>query len=169
MNDAGAMDRFQSVQRLDGELHRVTRRKRSARADSLREILALDVLPDHVMRPVRQRGEVVQRGHVWILDLRRRTRLTQEPLMCIRAFGDLRTDHFDHARRAEECVHDFVDLAHAAGAKSLDDLVLAVDGLIGIAAQKLGDRLAAMRTGFEISIDDRLAADAVRGGHERRT
>src|SRR5437588_1780962 len=78
--------------------------------------------------------------------------------MRVGAVGDLRPDHFDDADRAEVGVLDLVDLAHAAGAEALDDAVLAVDRLIGVAALKFGDRLAAMRAGFVVPVDLSVAA-----------
>ena len=63
---------------------------------------------------------------------------------------------------------DLEDLAHAADAEALHDAVLAVDRLVGVLAEEVGDRLAAMGTGFEVAVDLGAAADARDGGHERR-
>ena len=89
--------------------------------------------------------------------------------MRVLTFGDLRPDHFDHARGAEECVRDLVDLAHSADAKSFDNLVLAINGLIRVAAQEVCDRFAAVWARFVGAIDLCFAADAMERGHEERT
>ena len=132
VDDAGAMDGLESVQRLDHQAHRLARRERAARAQLLREVLAVDVLPDHVMRAVGERGEVVQRGDVRMLDLRRRARLAEEAVVRVGVAGDVRVDDLDHARSAEVRVRGQVDLAHAARAQPLHDLVSIVEDLAGI-------------------------------------
>ena len=108
----------------------------------------------------------MQRRHIRMLDLRRRARLAQEAIMRVLTFGDLRPDHLDHARGAEECVRDFVDLAHASDAEALDNLVLAINGLIRVAAQEVCDRFAAVWARFVGAIDLCFAADAVECSHE---
>jgi hypothetical protein len=139
------------------------RRKHAALADHLRQILAFDVLPDHVMRAVREGGEVVQRRHVRMLNLGCQLRLAQETLMRIGGLGDLRADHFDDACGFEEDVFDFVDLAHPSHPKSLDDLVLAVNGLIRVPAQEIGYGLATMRASLEGSVKLGVTLDTVKG------
>ena len=85
--------------------------------------------------------------------------------MRVAARRDLRADDLDHARRAEEGVLDLEDLAHAADAETLEDLVLAVDRLVRIRAQEVGDRLAAVRAGFVVAVNLDAAADTRDGGH----
>src|SRR3954453_13026478 len=158
MNDAGAMDRIESARGLRGETDRLPHREVAALAHELRDVLSFDELPDHVVRAVGQSGEIVQCGDVRMLHARREPRLAQKTIVCIGAVRDLRTDHFDHARRAEVGVLDFVDLAHAAGAEAFDYLVFAVDRLVGVAALEVGDRLAAMRARLVVAFDFSVTA-----------
>src|SRR5436853_1236291 len=54
VHDAGAMDRLQTVEGLDGQPQRVPWRENAAPADQLREILAVDEFPHHVVGPIRK-------------------------------------------------------------------------------------------------------------------
>ena len=128
VHDAGAMDGVESRQRLLHDVHGLARREHAAAADHLRQVFAVDELPHHVMRAVGERGEVVQRGDVRMMDFRGQPRLAQESVVRVAALGDLWADDFDHADRAEVDMLDFVDLAHPARAEALKDPVLAVDG-----------------------------------------
>ena len=56
---------------------------------------------------------------------------------------------------------DLVDVTHPARAEAGEDAVLAVDRLVGVLAEEIGHRLAAVGTGFEDAIDLRVATDAV--------
>src|SRR5947209_10468874 len=102
-----------------------------------------------------------------MLDFRGQPRLAQETLVRIAAGRNLRADDLHHARRAEEGVLDLENLAHAADAEALHDAVLAVDRLVGVLAKKVGERLAAVGTGFVIAVDLSAATDARDSGHER--
>ena len=85
MDDAGAMDGFESGQRLDGDAARHAAARACRAAQHLREVLPFDELPDHVVRAVGQRGEIVQRGDVRMLDLRGQPRLAQEAVVRVAA------------------------------------------------------------------------------------
>src|SRR5258706_562872 len=103
-----------------------------------------------------------------MLDLRGHARFAQEALVDVAALRDLRADDLHHARRAEEGVLDFENLAHAADAEALDDLVLTVDRLVRVLAEKVRHRLAAVRAGFEVAVDLDSATDTGNRGHEAR-
>src|SRR5258706_14762706 len=101
-----------------------------------------------------------------MLDLRGHARFAQEALVDVAALRDLCADDLHHARRAEEGVLDLEDLAHAADAEALDDLVLAVDRLVGVLAEEVSHRFAAVRAGFEVAVDLDPATDTGDSGHE---
>src|SRR5688500_3200277 len=98
-----------------------------------------------------------------MLNLRCQTRLAQETLMGVLALGDLGPDDFDDARGAEERVLDFVDFAHAAGAEAIDDLVFPVNGVLGVCAQEISDRLTAVRARLVSLVDLGFALETVEG------
>ena len=77
--------------------------------------------------------------------------------------GDVRAHELDDADRVEVHVDDFVDLTHAACAKSLHDLILTVDRLVGVTPQEVGDRLPAVGAGHVRFVDFAFTADAVKG------
>ena len=132
MHDAGAMDGLESVQRLDGQLRRVLRRQRTARLDQLVKIGPLDVLPHHVARAVVERGEVVERGDVRMIDARRQPRFAHETVVRAGVVRDAGAHQLDDADRVQMDVEDLVDLAHPADAEAREDLVLAVDRMLEV-------------------------------------
>src|SRR5205814_3252218 len=162
MDDARSMNRIESVERLDRQANGVRRRDHAALANDLRQILAVDELPDHVMRSIGKRREVVQRRDIRMLNFRRELRFAKEALVRVGILRDLRADDLDHADGLEEHVLDFVDLAHAAGAEALDDPVLAVDRLVGVTAKEVCYRLATMRAGFEGTFDFSVTSDTAK-------
>ena len=83
----------------------------------------------------------MQRRYVGVLDLRRGPRLADKAIVRVFALRDLRAYDLDDAGRTEEDVIDLVDLAHAAGAETFHDLVLAVDRLVCVSAQEVSNRL----------------------------
>ena len=56
----------------------------------------------------------------------------------------------------------------AADTEALDDPILTVDRLVGVLAEEVGHRLAAMGTGFEVAVDLDSAADTGDSGHQPR-
>src|SRR5581483_9969232 len=98
-----------------------------------------------------------------MLHPRRQLRLAQEAVMGVPALGDLGADDLDHPRRTQEDMLDLVDLAHPARPEALDDAVLAVDRLLEVAAEEVGDRLAAMGAGFEGTVDLGVTSDTAEG------
>ena len=133
MHDAGAMDRLQTVEGLDGQPQRVPWRENAAPADQLREILAVDEFPHHVVGAIRKCGEVVERSNIRMLYLGGQPRLAEKAFVRIFSSRDLRPDDLHYASRAEKRVLDFVDLAHPARPQSLDDAVLTVDRFLEVA------------------------------------
>src|SRR5438132_12459208 len=97
MDDARAMNRLEAVQCLNCEANGMHRREHTAAADHLREVFAVDELPDHVVRSVRERGEIVERGDIRMLDLGAQLRLAKESVVRIAALGNLRPDALDDA------------------------------------------------------------------------
>ena len=163
MDDAGAMDGVETQERVDGDGRGVARRERPARLDQLVQVAALDVLPDHVERAVVERGEVVQRGDVRMLDLRGQPRLAEEAVVRAGIGGDVRAHQLDHADGVQMDVEDLVDLPHPPHPEPRQNLVFPVDGRFEVTAQKISDRLTAVGAGFELRIDLRSAVNAGKG------
>src|SRR5438045_7716159 len=66
----------------------------------------------------------------------------------------------DDPRLVQMDVADFEDLAHAADAEPVENLVLAVDQPRGVRALKLRHTLGAVRALFELAIDRLFAFEA---------
>src|SRR5713226_3055555 len=105
---------------------------------------AFDVFPDHVARGIVERGEIEERRDVGMLNARREPGLAQKTLMRAGLARDIRAHQLDDSYRVEMQMEDFVDLPHPAHPEARQDLVFAVDGGLEVAAQKIGDRFAAM-------------------------
>ena len=163
MDQSHRVQVIQSAQGLNGDLHREARRNGSVLGDPLLDVRAVDELPDHVVRPVVELGEVVQHGQVAVLDHRRRARFLEEALQRLIVLSDVRPHDLDHAQLVEMDVPDLEDLAHAAHAEAVDDLVLAVDEAGRVGALEQRDLVAAMRTEVVRGVDGRLALQAVNG------
>ena len=163
MDDSGAVDGVEAAQRLDRERGGIAGSERPARLDQLVKIRPLDELPDHVAGAVVQGREVEQRGDVRVLDLRGEPRLAQEALVRPRLARNRRAHQLDDADRVEVDVEDLVDLPHPADAELRQDLVLAVERLLQIAAQKVRNRFTAEGTSLVGGIDLGSAVDAEEG------
>ena len=73
-----------------------------------------------------------------MMDPRGQPRLAEETLVRVRLAGDVGAHQLDDADRVQMDVQDLVDLAHAADAEHGEDLVLAVERLLEVLAQKIG-------------------------------
>jgi hypothetical protein len=127
MDDAGGVDRPQPPQRLDAQPDGGGDRERPALAQPIPDVLALDVLPDHVEAAVGQAGEVVEDGDVGVLDLGRQPGLADEALLRYGIGGQVLAQDLDHPQLLQVDVAHEVDLAHAAAGEALDHLVFAVE------------------------------------------
>ena len=163
MHDAGAVDGVESHQGLHRQRGGVAGRQRAAFVDELVQVDPLDVLRDHVMRAVFERGEVEERGHVGVMDARGHAGLAEEALVRALVVGDAGAHQLDHAQGVEVDVQRLVDLAHAADAEARQDLVLPVERRVGVAPHEIGDRFTAVGAGFVLRIDLRPAVDAMKG------
>ena len=102
-----------------------------------------------------------------MLDHRRRARFLEEALHALIVGGDVRPHDLDDAKLVEMDVADLEDLAHAADAEAVEDLVLAVEELRRVGALEHRDPLAARGALFEARVDRLFAAEAVDLGHGR--
>ncbi len=127
MDDAGRVNGLQSVQSLDAEAHGRRHGERPLAADAVANVLALDVLPDHVEAGVRQGREVVEDGDVGVLDLGGEAGLAHETLLRRGIGGQILAQDLDHPQLLQVNVAHQVNLTHAATAEALYDLVLAVE------------------------------------------
>src|SRR5258706_13112660 len=121
------MDRFEALQRLDAELDGGGHRKRAHTTDPVAQVLAVNVFPDHVEAAVGKRREVVEDGHVGVVDLGGEPGLAHEALLRRGIGREVLAQDLDDPQLLQVKVADRVDLPHAAGAQALDDLIFAVE------------------------------------------
>ena len=127
VDQAHGMEMIETVERLNRDLHGQARRHRTVLEDPLLNVRAVDELPDHVVGAVVELGEVVEHRQVLVLDRRGRARLLEEALQALIVGGHVRPHDLDHAQLVEMDVADLEDLAHAADAQAVEDLILTID------------------------------------------
>jgi hypothetical protein len=113
----------QRIRDLDGEIDRSARVQRPA-GDGLRQRLAWRVLEDQ-KQLILIFADFIERRDVRVREHRGRSRVPQEPLASNRIGGNVGGQHLDRDRPAETGVACTVDLAQAAGADAIEDLVVA--------------------------------------------
>ena len=91
------------------------------------DVLAFDVLRNHVEAAVRQTGEVVEDGDVRVLDLGGDARFLGEALQGVRVGRPIGAQDLDDPQLLQMDVARAPDLAHAACGEAVEDLVLAVE------------------------------------------
>ena len=158
MDEAHRVEVLESVERLDRDLDGEARRHRAVLRDPLLDVRAVDELPDHVVGAVVELGEVVQHRQVLVLDHRGGARFLEEALQPLIVGGDVRPHDLDDAQLVEMDVADLEDLAHAADAEAVEDLVLAVDQPRRVGPLEERDLLAAVRALVELRVDRLFAA-----------
>src|SRR5205085_12544843 len=82
----------------------------------------------------------------------------EETLQPLIVGGDVRPHDLDHAQLVEMDVADFEDLAHAADAEAVEDLVFALEQFRRVRFLEKSDLLAARRALIDVRIDRLVAA-----------
>src|SRR5256885_14598934 len=95
-----------------------------------------------------------------MFDHRRRARLLKEALHALIVGGNVRPHDLDDAKFVEMDVADFENLAHAADAEAVENLVLAIEEFRRIRALKQRHPLAARGALFEVRINRLLVPEA---------
>ena len=133
MDHAGGVDRLEPAQSLDPQVHRQGQRKDPVGFQPFVDILALDVLRNHVEAAVRQTGEVVEDGDVRVLDLGGDARFLGEALQGVRIGRPIGAQDLDDPQLLQVDVARAPDLAHPSRGETVEDLVLAVEDRPAIA------------------------------------
>ena len=127
MDDSQPVGFFQALADLPGDRHRFPGRQASHLPDQTPEVLPGDVFHGDKVRP-RILHELVHLADVPVGDLPGQLELVVEPFDRLLVGGDLRPDELEGDFLIELLVENPVDLAHAAVAQFLDDLVAAGEG-----------------------------------------
>ena len=147
MDDAGGVDRFETAQRLDAEVHGQRQREDAVGLQPVVDVLALDVLRDHVEAAVRETREVVEDRDVRVLDLGGDARFLGEALQRVRIGGPIGAQDLDDAQLLQVDVARAPDLAHPARGETVENLVLAVEDRPAVALGHRGSWLLGAAVG----------------------
>ena len=123
VNEARCVRVGERIGDLDGQIDRTSRIERAS-GDGVLQRLPRDVL-EHEEQLILIFSHLVQRGDIGVRQDRGHAGVLHEPRATVRIAGDVRRQHLDRHGPSETGVAGTVDLAQAAGADAIENLVVA--------------------------------------------